>query len=381
VFLDRTPFYAESGGQVGDAGTITSETGTVTVLDTTFALPGLRRHLAKVTDGVITAGQEVTAAIDVERRDAIRKNHTGTHLLHWALREVLGDHVKQQGSLVAPDRLRFDFSHFAPLTPDEVEAIEQLVNREVLRNDPVTATEMAKADAEAKGAIAFFGDKYGDLVRVLEAGAHSMEFCGGTHVRATGDIGTVKIVNEGSIGSGIRRLEAVTGVHSVALLQRDERQLAEAARLLSTTSDAVLEGIEKKLGELEDLRRELKALKAKLSTGQAATLAQQAVDGVVITRVDGLGANELRELAAAVRQQPGITAVVLAGSTESGGASMAAGVIPGSGLTAGDLVKPAFGVIGGGGNMKGDLVSAGGKNAAGVDEALEIARRAAGMAG
>ena len=379
VFCDRTPFYAESGGQVGDTGTITSETGRVEVLDTTFAVPGLRRHTARVVDGVLNAGQEVVVTVDTVRRDAIRKNHTGTHLLHWALREVLGGHVKQQGSLVAPDRLRFDFSHVASLTPAEIDAVERLVNDEVLRNLPVTATEMSKADAEAKGAIAFFGDKYGDRVRVLEAGAHSMEFCGGTHVRATGDIGTVKIVSEGSIGSGIRRIEAVTGSQSVALLQRDERQLADAARLLSTTPDAVLEGIEKKLAELDELRREVKALKARLSLGQAASLAAQAVDGVVVARVDGLGTNELRELAAAVRQQPGVRAVALAGVTDAGGASMAAAVAPDSGLVAGDLVKPAFGVIGGGGNTKGDLVAAGGKNGAGVDEALAIARGAAGL--
>ncbi len=379
IFLDRTPFYAESGGQVGDTGTITGETGTADVLDTTFAMPGLRRHLARITSGIVSAGQEATAAVDAARRNAIRKNHTATHLLHWALREVLGEHVKQQGSLVAPDRLRFDFSHFAALSAEEIEAVEWLVNREVLANEPVVATEMPKSEAEARGAIAFFGDKYGDLVRVLEAGRHSLEFCGGTHVRATGDIGTVKIVSEGSIGSGIRRIEAVTGEATVALLQRDERQLAEAARLLNTTSDAVVEGLEKKLGELDDLRRELKALKAKAALGQAASLAAGAVDGVVVARVDGLAAGELRDLAAAVRQQPGVRAVVLAGATDTGGAAMAAAVTPGAGLVAGDLVKPAFAAIGGGGNTKGDLVSAGGKHAAGVDEALAIARAAAGL--
>jgi alanyl-tRNA synthetase len=319
IFCDRTPCYAESGGQVGDTGTITTETGTAEVLDTTFALPGLRRHVARVTDGVLSAGQEATVAIDAERRDAIRKNHTGTHLLHWALREVLGEHVKQQGSLVAPDRLRFDFSHFASLTIDEIEEIERLVNTEVLANDAVTATEMAKADAEAKGAIAFFGDKYGDRVRVLEAGRRSMEFCGGTHVRATGDIGTIKIVSEGSIGSGIRRIEAVTGQQSVALLQRDERQLATIARMLNTTPDAVLDGVERKLAEVDALRKEIKALRQQAAAGQAADLAGSAVDGVVVARVDGLGPNELRDLAVAVRQRPGVRAVVLAGATETGG--------------------------------------------------------------
>ena len=205
------------------------------------------------------AGQEAIAAIDAGRRDAIRRNHTGTHVLHWALREVLGEHVKQAGSLVAPDRLRFDFSHYAALSPEEIERIEDLANGEVLSNDPVRAYETTKAEAEAMGAIAFFGDKYGEVVRVLEAGRHSLELCGGTHVRATGDIGTIKVVSEGSIGSNLRRIEAVTGTNSVALLQRDERELARAAQLLGTSADTVVDGIGKRLEEIKSLRDELRA--------------------------------------------------------------------------------------------------------------------------
>ena len=235
IFTDRTPFYAESGGQVGDTGTITTDTGTAEVLDTTYALPGLRRHLARVVDGTIGAGQEAHVAIDAERRRAIRRNHTATHLLHAALRTVLGSHVKQAGSLVAPDRLRFDFSHYAAVTPEEIERIEVLANGEVLDNERVRVYETTKAEAEAMGAIAFFGDKYGEVVRVLEAGRNSLELCGGTHVRALGDIGTIKVVSEGSIGSNLRRIEAVTGMASVELLQRDERSLAEAAGLLGAT--------------------------------------------------------------------------------------------------------------------------------------------------
>ena len=235
IFTDRTPFYAESGGQVGDTGTITTATGRAAVLDTTYALPGLRRHVARIEEGELVAGQEAHAAIDADRRRAIRRNHTGTHILHWALRQVLGNHVKQAGSLVAPDRLRFDFSHYAPVTADEIERIEALANGEVLSNDRVRVYETTKAEAEAMGAIAFFGDKYGDVVRVLEAGRNSLELCGGTHVRALGDIGTIKIVSEGSIGSNLRRIEAVTGMASVELLQRDERELSELAGLLATT--------------------------------------------------------------------------------------------------------------------------------------------------
>ncbi|MBA3606369.1 MAG: alanine--tRNA ligase, partial [Acidimicrobiia bacterium] len=225
IFLDRTPFYAESGGQIGDRGTIRTETGAAEVVDTTFALPNLRRHRARVVEGTMTTGQLATAAFDVAARDATRRNHTATHLLHHALRTVLGDHVKQAGSLVAPDRLRFDFSHYAPLTPEQITEIERLANAETLANTDVRIFETTKAEAEELGAIAFFGDKYGDTVRVLQAGA-SIELCGGTHVKATGDIGTIKIVAEGSIGSNLRRIEAVTGEASVALLQRDERAVA-----------------------------------------------------------------------------------------------------------------------------------------------------------
>ena len=222
VFLDRTPFYAESGGQIGDRGTIVGAEGRAEVVDTTFALPNLRRHTARLLEGELTPGQVVTATIDADRRSATRRNHTATHLLHHALREVLGDHVKQAGSLVGPDRLRFDFSHYEPVTPAQIEEIERLANGETLANTPVRAFETSKAEAEALGAIAFFGDKYGDVVRVLEAGT-SIELCGGTHVAATGDIGTIKIVNEGSIGSNLRRIEALTGTASGHMVQRDER--------------------------------------------------------------------------------------------------------------------------------------------------------------
>jgi alanyl-tRNA synthetase len=380
IFLDRTPFYAESGGQVGDTGAIVTATGRAEVVDTTFALPGLRRHVARIVDGTVTAGQEATAAIDAARRDAIRRNHTGTHVLHWALREVLGDHVKQAGSLVAPDRLRFDFSHYAPLSAEEIERIENLANGEVLSNDPVRAYETTKSEAEAMGAIAFFGDKYGDIVRVLEAGRNSLELCGGTHVRATGDIGTIKIVSEGSIGSNLRRIEAVTGTNSVALLQRDERELAHAAQLLGTSADTIVEGIEKRLDENKALREEIKALRAKAATGRAGELAAGAVDGVVVARVDGLATGDLRELAIAVRQQSGLRASVLIGATDTGGAALVAAVTPASGLVAGDLLREAAAAVkGGGGGGKGDVAVAGGKDPSGIDEALARARAAAGI--
>ena len=237
LYLDRTPFYAESGGQVGDTGTITTETGVVDVIDTGYALPGLHRHLFKVREGTVEAGQTAVARIDGDRRDAIRRNHTGTHILHWALREVLGSHVKQQGSLVAPDRLRFDFSHFEPVTDDQIRQIEDLANREILGNAPVRHFETTMNEARELGAIMFFGDKYGEIVRVLEAGEHSTELCGGTHVRRLGDIGPVKVVSEASIGSNLRRIEAVTGLGPIDRLRQEEELIDRAAEALGSPAD------------------------------------------------------------------------------------------------------------------------------------------------
>jgi alanyl-tRNA synthetase len=379
VFLDRTPFYAESGGQIGDRGTITTETGTAEVLDTTFALPNLRRHRARVTDGVIEVGQPATAAIDVARRGATRRNHTATHLLHHALRQVLGDHVKQAGSLVAPERLRFDFSHYEPLTADQITEIERLVNTETLANTPVRHFETSKAEAEALGAIAFFGDKYGDVVRVLEAG-RSIELCGGTHVGATGDIGTVKIVAEGSIGSNLRRIEAVTGEGSVALLQRDEQAVSTVAKLVGTSTDDLVGGVQRKLDELRALQDEVKGRRAQLAGNRAGDLASRAVDGAVVQRVDGLAPGDLRELAVAVRNQPGVDIVVLAGESSTGGASLVAAVAATTGVAAAGLIKDAARAVGGGGGGKGDIATAGGKDPSRLDEAIAIATAAVAAA-
>ena len=374
IFLDETPFYAESGGQVGDTGSISTETGTAEVVDTTFALPNLRRHTARIVSGTITPGQAAAAAIDVERRNSIRRNHTATHLVHHALREVLGEHVKQAGSLVAPDRLRFDFSHYAPLSADEITRIENLANSETLANTPVRAFETSKDEAESLGAIAFFGEKYGDVVRVLEAGS-SVELCGGTHVSATGDIGTIKIVSEGSIGSNLRRIEAVTGTGAVALLQRDERLLGEIAGLVGSPGDAT-GGVQRKLDELRAVAEENKQLRARLARAQASELADAAVDGAVVRRVDGLTPNDLRELAIAVRNAPDVDIVVLAGETPTGGVSLAAAVTPGSPFEAAALIRDAAKAVGGGGGGKGDIATAGGKDPAGIDEALELAGEA-----
>jgi alanyl-tRNA synthetase len=379
VFLDRSPFYAESGGQVGDTGTISTDTGRADVLDTTLALPGLHRHVVRIVEGEITPGQEATAAIDVARRDAIRRNHTGTHILHWALRQVLGDHVKQQGSLVAPDRLRFDFGPSDALSRDQIRAIEDLANQEILANDPVRHYETTKDTAVELGAIAFFGEKYGDIVRVLEAGRHSLELCGGTHVRALGDIGPVKIVKEESIGSNLRRIEAVTGTGPIDRLRHDEDILAELASVLNVSTGEVVDGARKRLDEIKALRDEIKTLRHQAAVGRASSLSAQAVDGVVIARVDGLERDALRDLAVAVRDQPGVRAVVLGGAPSGGGAALIATVTKDSGLNAAELIADASKTIKGGGGKDPLIAVAGGKEPAGLDAALDQARAAAGL--
>ena len=372
IFLDRSPFYAESGGQVGDTGTITTPTGTAEVIDTTFALPNLRCHRARVTEGTVTAGQVAAAAIDFERRGAIRRNHTATHLLHHGLRQVLGEHVKQAGSMVGPDRLRFDFSHYEAVTPEQIVEIERLANAATLANTPTRTFETTKEEAEALGAIAFFGDKYGDFVRVLEAGS-SVELCGGTHVGATGDIGTVKVVSESSIGSNLRRIEAITGAASVDLLMHDEQLIGEAAQLVGTPADDLLGGVQRKLDELKESREEIKSLRGQLALGRASELATIANDGVVVAQVDGLAAGDLRELALAVRQQPEMRFVVLIGETDTGGVGLAAAQAPGPEQPAAALIRAAAKAVGGGGGGKGDVATAGGKDIAGITEALQLA--------
>jgi alanyl-tRNA synthetase len=376
VVLDRTPFYAESGGQVGDTGELVGPSGMARVVGTDYAVAGVVRHRIEPIEGTIEQGQEVTARIDAARRDAIRRNHTGTHVLHWALRRVLGNHVKQQGSWVGPDRLRFDFSHYEPVTAEQIREIEDLANAEVLGNAPVRHFETTKEHAEQLGAIAFFGDKYGDTVRVLEAGHHSIELCGGTHVRALGDIGPIKIVSEGSIGANLRRIEAVTGLGTVERMRHEEEQLRRAAELVGVPPDELLPGLEKRLSELKDLQAEVRALRRHVASAGAATLAAEAVDGVVISRRDGVERDDLRDLAIAVRDQPGVRAVALGGAPAGGGAAMVVAVTKDSGLHAGNLLAGATRAIQGGGGKDPNLAVAGGKNPGGLDEALELVRAA-----
>jgi len=374
IFLDSSPFYAESGGQVGDTGTIRTDTGQAEVLDTTFALPGLRRHVCRMSGGAIVVGQQANSRIDVEARNSTRRNHTATHILHWALRKVLGEHVKQAGSLVSPNRLRFDFSHYESLSAEEVERIELLANSQVLSNAPVRAYETTKDEATNSGAIAFFGDKYGDIVRVLEAG-NSIELCGGTHVQATGDIGFIKIIGESSIGSNLRRIEAVTGERSIEYVLEMSRTLSAAASLLSAQPADLVMTVQRKLEELKALQDELKNLRTVAVRSRSVAIAASAKDGIVVARVDDISASDLRDLAIAVRAAGDVRAVVLGGVTDTGGVALVAAIQEGFTASAGELIKDAARAVGGGGGGKGDIATAGGKTPAALDEALDLARQ------
>ncbi len=378
IFLRHTPFYAESGGQVGDTGEIRTEHGRAEVLDTVYGLPGLHRHVARLSEGTIDPGDEAVASIDVERRNAIRRHHTGTHILHWALRHVLGEHVKQQGSLVLPDRLRFDFSHFEALTPEQIVAIEDLANHEILTNAEARHYETTMDEARAKGAIAFFGDKYGDIVRVLEAGTHSVELCGGTHVHRLGDIGPIKVVAEESVGSNLRRITAVAGTGPIDRLREREAELAAVADTAGVPVTDVTDGVARLREQLKAAQDEIKALRRAVAAGRAVELAASAVDGVVVARIDGTDRNDLRDMATSLRDRPGIRAVVLGGAPEGGGAALVVATTEGSGIHAGELLADAKKLIQGGGSNDARLVVAGGKNADGVGPALDVIRAALG---
>ncbi len=377
VVLDRTPFYAEAGGQIGDNGTITTESAELVVTDTQYGVPGLVVHLCDTVRGTPEVGQSATAAIDGDRRELIRRNHTATHLLHSALRTVLGAHVKQQGSYVGPDRLRFDFSHYEALTAQQISDIEDFVNAEVLSNAVCEHFETSMEQAQQLGAIAFFGDKYGEKVRVLQAGPHSTELCGGTHVRALGDIGPIHIISESSIGSNIRRIEALSGKATIDFYRRSDNNAAQAAQTLGVPTVDLVKGVERLHQESKQLRSELTALKQQLAIHQAPQLAGQANNGVVVARVEGLDRNELRNLALAVREHEKVDVVVLGTAFANGGVGLVSTVSTDSDLDAGELIADAKKVIGGGGKGGRELAVAGGKNAGALDEALSQVRVAA----
>lgn len=376
VILDRTSFYAESGGQVGDTGVLVDARGDRFEVRDTLKLAGqFHAHLGRLSAGTLSVGDHLATRVDAERRQDTVLNHSATHLLHAALRKVLGPHVTQKGSLVAPDRLRFDFSHFAALTPDELAAIEAMVNEEIRRNAEAEVHHMGMQEALDFGALALFGEKYGERVRVLRMGEFSTELCGGTHVHRTGDIGLFKIVSESGVAAGIRRIEAVTGRGALAEVAAQEALLEQAAALVGGRADDLLDKLRGLLERQKKLERELEALKAKAAAGASADLAAQAVDvagiKVVAARLEGFDAKGLREAVDVLKQKLGDVAVVLAAANE-GKASLIAGS-HGAALArikAGELLAHVAQQVGGKGGGRPDLAQGGGNDGEALVAAL-----------
>jgi alanyl-tRNA synthetase len=366
VILDQTPFYAESGGQVGDTGALSNGAGRFDVGDT-IKMGGVFFGHAGRWHGPqpLRTGDVIDATVDASRRQATVLNHSATHLLHAALRKMLGTHVTQKGSLVAPDRLRFDFSHFKPVSREELAKIEALVNAEVRRNVEAEVRHMAYDDAIEFGAMALFGEKYGDEVRVLKMGEFSTELCGGTHVSRTGDIGLFKIVSEAGVASGVRRIEAVTGAGALAYVAEEERRLGELSQLLSTSGDEVAEKLKQLLDRQKKLERELESLRAKAAGSMTGDLAQTAQEiagiKVVAARLEGLDAKALRDGVDQLKQQLTDCVVVLAGATD-GRVSLVAGVNGKAAgrIKAGDIVAHVAGQIDGKGGGRPDMAQGGG---------------------
>ena len=374
VVLDSTPFYAESGGQVGDTGVLKVANGEFLVTDTqklgnAFAHKG-------IVKGVIQKGDKAAAKIDDTKRTSIRKNHSATHLLHAALREVLGDHVTQKGSLVNAERLRFDFSHFESVTAEQLQTIEQRVNEEIQANHALTTQLMDLDEAKASGAMALFGEKYDEKVRVVSMGPFSTELCGGTHVKQTGDIGLFKIISEGGIASGVRRIEAVSGMGALAFVQQQQAVLQQAASLLKTDALGVAEKVAQTQTQQKELEKTVTALKQKLASQQGADVLSNIVEinGVkaLIAELEGVEAKSLRGMVDDLKNRIGEGVIVL-GVPADGKVSLIAGVTKGltNKVKAGELINFIAAQVGGKGGGRPDMAQAGGSQPENLSEALQ----------
>jgi alanyl-tRNA synthetase len=378
VVLDRTPFYAESGGQVGDSGFLQAGAARFDVRDTTKT-GGAFLHHGVVASGALVIGSPVEAKVDADVQHATSLNHSATHLLHEALRQVLGEHVQQKGSLVDSQRLRFDFSHFEAVKPEQIKALEDIVNREVRKNTPVT-TELTDIEtAKAKGAMALFGEKYGDTVRVLSMGGDfSVELCGGIHAKRTGDISLFKIISEGGVASGVRRIEAVTGAAALAYLNAAEEQVKEAAQLVKGNRDNLIDKLSAVLERNRQLEKQLEQLQAKAASAAGDDLSNAAVEvkgaKVLAARLDGQDGKALLALVDQLKNKLG-HAVILLGSEHEGKVVLVAGVTKdlSSQLKAGDLMKQAAAAVGGKGGGRPDMAQGGGVDVAALDQALALA--------
>ena len=375
ALLSATPFYAESGGQIGDTGILVSD-GKLFAVDDTQKSGKANVHFGSVEQGELRVGDGVTAVVDADRRQAIRLNHTATHLMHAALRQVLGDHVTQKGSLVAPDRLRFDFSHYEGVSKEQLQTIEDLVNDEIRKNSASDTKLMSYDDAIASGAMALFGEKYGDKVRVLRVGDFSVELCGGTHVDRTGDIGVFKITSEGGVASGVRRIEAVTGKGAMEWIAATQQTLENLAGALRSQPDQAAAKVEQLIKRNKELEKELAAAKQALVAGKGSDPFGDVreIGGVKVlaARMDGADAKTLRDAVDRYKDQLG-SAVVVLGSVEGAKVHLAAGVSKDNigKIKAGDLIKPVAEQVGGKGGGRPDFAQAGGTDTGALDQALE----------
>jgi alanyl-tRNA synthetase len=380
VVLSRSPFYAEGGGQVGDAGIIETPTGRLEVLDTQEVVGGLRVHRARVVAGEIVAGDDVSARVDPERRAATGRSHSATHVLHATIKELVGEHAQQAGSLVQPGRLRFDFPHFSAIDRDLLTTIERLVNTRIIADPNVTTEVMAIDDARRSGAVANFGDKYGQTVRVVSIGDFSKELCGGTHVGSGAAIGTVTIVREESVGSNTRRIEALTGLDALTYLSRERVIAEEVARLVDVPTSEALSRVQDLVARLRTAEKELARLRGAGLASRARELADAAErrDGVAIvtTRADGLSPDDLRRLASEIRGALGTLGLVVVGADNDGKAQLIATAtddLVARGMSARDVLADAARLVGGGAGGGDDLAQAGGRDASRLDEALALA--------
>jgi alanyl-tRNA synthetase len=376
VILDRTPFYGESGGQIGDTGWIRTDTGLINIDDAFKPTPNIHVHRGVVAEGFVRSGEPARAEIDAERRAAIRRNHTATHLLHRALRLVLGEETRQAGSLVAPDRLRFDFTSLEGVTAHQLHQVAAIVNHEITRNAPVITEIKGYQTAVEEGAMALFGEKYGDVVRVVEIPGFSQELCGGTHVRATGEIGPFLIVAEGSVAAGVRRIEAVTGDVAVERMLTQQQLIEESARALRVAWPEVPGQLDVLQERIRGLERETERLRGQLAATRVGDLLERAVDvngrRVLAARADVDGKDALRQMGDRLRDRMGSGVVVL-GAVIDGRPSLLAMVTPdlvAQGVKAGDIVRETAAIVDGRGGGRAELAEAGGKDVAKLDAAL-----------
>ena len=381
VAIATTPFYVESGGQVSDSGRLIGASSEATVERIVKQGNKPRLHLVRVEKGSLRRGEIVTAEVADAVRDATRRNHTATHLLHAALRAVLGPHIKQAGSLVAPDRLRFDFAHFSPVTREQLDEIERIVNAEIVRNTAVTTEVRSTEDAMAAGAMALFGEKYGDRVRVVSISRFSMELCGGTHVRATGDIGPFVITEESGVAAGVRRVEALTGAGALEWMQHQRETLNRILATLNAPPGQAADIVQRLQAEAKRLAREVEQLKMKVALGGGSRDAagdedSETIEGVklVTRKVSGLEKNALRGMSDTLRDRLGSGVVIIA-SENDGKVSLVISVSKDltSRVSAGSLVKELAPIVGGGGGGRPDFAEAGGKDPARIDALLAAA--------